>query len=45
MFDFIDSIHNKFAMETSHLRNLITVPGADLAVGDIVGNVPREVLF
>lgn len=44
LFDFIDSSH-KFAIETSHFRNLITVPDADLAIGHMVGNVPREVLF
>lgn len=39
--DFIDSIHSKVsAMETSHFRGSITVPGADLAAGDTVVNVP-----
>lgn len=32
-------------METSHFRNLITVPGADFAIGDVFVNVTREVLF
>lgn len=32
------------ATETSQLRDIITVPGADLAAGDTVMNMPREVL-